>query len=542
MTTASIVKQLKESDTDYEFYPTTIQMIEAFADYIKNNSDYNRLNRMLDVGCGNGNVFIKLDKVIEKYDRSDVCFSERFGIEKSQILINELPNNVTLLGTEFFEQSLIDKQMDVIFCNPPYSQYEEWVEKIILEGNAKIIAFVIPVRWTTSDRIKVALSRRGFKTEIIGEYDFLEADRKARAKVNLVILNSIKNYSVKDPFDTWFDDLFKDIKKEEVEEKENKEEIIEQEIIKSENVVTQLVNFYNADMEKVYSNYKAIESLDAGILKELNVDISALKKGLKVRIAGLKNIYWNMLFKRYDKITSRLTSFSRKKILDKLYANAVVDFTEKNIFAVTNWIIRNSNTMFDEQLKDFYLKLSNPDSIKQYKSDKRFSDDDWRYLKQSVNRYGYWNDTANLKNYILDYRIVYKGSSNFDYSGLSEETFNLISDMIIIAKNLGFSFKEDIFPSNHWNTEKFACETLTFCYSDGSDFVNIRLYQNGNKHLKFDINFMKKLNIEASRLNGWIKSKEEAVQELDIDEEDITKFWNCNKQLAISNAQLLLLE
>ena len=55
--------------------------------------------------------------------------AHRYGIEKSQTLLNNLHEKVIILGTEFHEQSLIDKEMDVIFCNPPYSEYEEWARK-----------------------------------------------------------------------------------------------------------------------------------------------------------------------------------------------------------------------------------------------------------------------------------------------------------------------------------------------------------------------------------------------------------------------------
>ena len=46
---------------------------------------------------------------------------------------------------------------------------------------------------------------------------------------------------------------------------------------------------------------------------------------------------------------------------------------------------------------------------------------------------------------MLDYRIVYKGYKNFDgYTTLylSDETYELLEDTLIIAKNLGFKFGE----------------------------------------------------------------------------------------------------
>lgn len=107
--------------------------------------------------------------------------------------------------------------MDMIFCNPPYSQYDEWAEKIILQGNTLNIALVIPVRWRNSERLKEALERRKYKADVIGTYDFSNAERKARATVDLIFISAQErryngydyNEKVVDPFDVWFDDTFK---------------------------------------------------------------------------------------------------------------------------------------------------------------------------------------------------------------------------------------------------------------------------------------------------------------------------------------------
>ena len=105
------------------------------------------------------------------------------------------------------------KKMDCIFCNPPYSEFEEWAEKIILEGNSKKIVLVIPERWRNSERIKFALEKRKYTFDSIGFFDFQNAERKARANVEVIgvrpdaefINGSRYDRNVTDPFDTWFD-------------------------------------------------------------------------------------------------------------------------------------------------------------------------------------------------------------------------------------------------------------------------------------------------------------------------------------------------
>ena len=312
MTVNSLIQKAKEENQDFEWFPTTQEIVnEIVADIGKRYSYYDKVARLLDIGCGNVSFFEKFDIAAEKLHYNNILVHHRYGIEKSQTLLNNLHEKVIILGTEFHEQSLIDKEMDVIFCNPPYSEYEEWAEKIILEGNAKYIYLVIPDRWESSQRIKTALERRDIKTKVLGSFDFLQAERKARANVHIVRLTIDKNRE--DAFDLWFNSTFNLSCEEKKFDSETEQVKIEKQLVEGD-IIEQLVKFYNADMEKLYNNYKAIETLDASILKELNVNISTLKEGLKQRIKGLKNLYWKTLFSRYDKVTSRLTSKIRSEL------------------------------------------------------------------------------------------------------------------------------------------------------------------------------------------------------------------------------------
>ena len=183
-----LISEIKEKNEDFEFYPTTTEIVKAFASSLKGKEkvrdDYGYCGSILDIGCGNGGFFEKLC--------SDGLFKnvKKYGIEKSLILSEQLPEDVVLLGTDFNQQTLIDKKVDVIFCNPPYSDYEAWAEKIILQGNCSAIALVIPTRWKNSGRIKAALERRIMSAEIAGTYDFENAERKARATVDLVFISA----------------------------------------------------------------------------------------------------------------------------------------------------------------------------------------------------------------------------------------------------------------------------------------------------------------------------------------------------------------
>ena len=562
----TLVKELKENNEDFEWYPTTQDIVDCLVDHISEKESYGEkeyktpYNSILDIGCGNGSFFKKFDNTKQvKYNStlkyaSKKLIYQRYGIEKSYILYEQLPDEIVLLGSDFNEQTLIDKQVGLIFCNPPYSEYEQWTEKIIMQGNCDAIALVIPERWKNNERIAYALKKRNMKAEILGSFDFENADRKARAKVELLFItfdkkgyaSNLNRYyyetEVKtDPFDIWFEETFKiNAEKEEKPEYEKTQQK-KDELIEKGDTAEMLVKFYNADMEKLYNNYRALEKLDPAIFRELKVDVKGLKESLKSRINGLKHIYWDMLFKKYNRITKRLTSSGRRKVIEKLNNNTAIDFTINNIYQLTMWLIKNSNKMFDEQISEFFLELCNAENIHRYKSNLRWNEDDWRYIKQGFDG---WNRDVvehkkKLKNVMLDYRIVVKAYSNFSFSEYSrrvemkDDCLDFLEDMYVIAENLGFKV-DKLLPISKYDVDYEAWKDFNVYYFVDSKevlFANVKLYKNGNRHIKFCKEFMQKLNVEMARINGWIHDKSEVIKEMEISEKEINKIWQSNYKI-----------
>jgi hypothetical protein len=546
MTTNQLVKGIKESGEDFEFYPTTAEIVAKVASRIGRDT-----KSILDIGCGNGNFFEKL----KLYNDTDF---RKYGIEKSDFLAEQLPDDVVLLGSDFHENTLIDKKVSVIFCNPPYSEYEEWTEKIIMQGNAKRIFLVIPERWKNSERIKYALERRKFEAEIIGTYDFTNAERKARATVDVLLITA-KYHSTyggyekeSDPFNVFFEETFKinaDKQKKTTFNSDRKKEI-EDKLIVAGDTAQMLVEFYNRDMQELYNNYRALEKLDPAIFEELKVDIPKLKESLKERLKGLKSIYWDLLFKKYDRITSRLTSWCRSKVIGRLHDNVSIDFTMKNIIMLTTWIIRHSNKLFDEQITEFFFTLCNSETIQQYKSNIRFNNDDWCYIKETLDKNSEGrlsrDEFAKKRRYFkgikLDYRIVVKAWSNFDFGWsrphLTQSCLNFLDDVIVIAKNLGFNVVNQL-PGEYKEINPDDWRNFDLTTDKGEVFANVKLYKNGNRHVKFNKEFMKKLNIEMARINRWLRDKQQAMEEFDLTGEEVNRLWKSNIQITAGANNLL---
>jgi hypothetical protein len=533
-----LITKIKDSEQDFEFYPTTSEIINIINTDIHKKSDRTGMS-LLDIGAGNGNFFSVLDSLqnepVNSWD--EPFYFKKYAIEKSSILVNSMPADIFVLGTDFNRQTLIDKQVDIIFCNPPYSEFESWMIKILTEANCKYIYTVVPERWKNNKEIMHVIEKRDISFEVIGNTDFIDSEyRQARAKVDIIRFgqetiyygrNDIKS----DPFDLWFDSFFdiktdNDNKKSDYEKEKIKSEEIKSHLTKGQNLIERLEELYNKDFDNLLNNYRSLEKLDPEIFQELEINLNGLKEALKLKIKGFKNLYWQELFDNLASITGKLTKDSREKLLKKLTNHTSIDFTAENAYAVVMWAIKNANIYFDEQLLKVYKWMTAKENINNYKSNQLFLKDDWRYCQDHTH-------------YSLDYRLVFHSYNTFrGYSfeknnGLNKTTHDNINDILTIGKNLGFNINKR---SEDFEWDPGKAVKIMF---ELEIFVEVRAYLNGNIHCKFNQKFIKKLNIEAGRLNGWIKSPEHAADELNIPIEEVKQFYNSNLRIESNNVLLI---
>lgn len=552
--TSITIQQLKSENQDYEWYPTTKEILQAIACDIKSNRHDNDIMSILDIGAGDGSSLNTMADILK--GKTII----KYAIEKSEILISKMNPDIYIIGTDFNNQTLIDKQVDVIFCSPPYSEYTEWAEKIINESNCRTLYLVIPRRWKDNDRMKKAIDRRNAFHQVIGSFNFIESEyRQARAEIDIIrIWHETVSYFntnlIHDPFDLWFEDNFKfNTDADKYKDKEDKKQKIH-EIVKGQNLIESLVELYKKEFDNLINNYRKLGELDSDILKELDVNVKGLREGLKLKISGLKNLYWNELFENLKVITNRLTSKYRKLLCDELMYSGTdsinneklkkmnrqtsIDFTIENIYAVILWVIKNSNKYIDKQIKDVYESLSCKENIENYKSNHVMYDDEWRYnmdLKHEHKVCKY-----RLK---LDYRLVVKRSKtiNTDYSKnkLTESAIDFLNDIMIVAENLGFTGCEylPIVYSDQNNGWEYGTE-YEFKYNGGV-LMACRFYKNGNMHIKPNQEFIRKFNVEAARLNGWIKSPREYADETGESFDKVSKDYGCNLVIQKNNIGLL---
>jgi hypothetical protein len=516
----ALVGTLKEQQEDFEYYPTTKAMINVIYNDLAKQSRFETTSfSMLDIGAGEGKIFSVFDEFYEQSSENSkkAYCKKRYAIEKSPTLMARLPNNVFVIGTDLWQQSLVDKMVDVIVSNPPYSSFEKWAHKIVMEANASFVYLVIPDRWVHSDLINGAIEARGASAETLGHFDFLTSeDRQARAKVSIVkIILSGRTYDGNfkgslrsDPFRCWFEQTFEfnDTNEQEPQQNSFKERVGE--IVKGGNLAERLEEMYIAEMTELLNTYKSITGIEQRLLHEIGVSKQAIIEALKVKIDGLKNRYWRELFSRLDTITNRLTSKSREIMLETLTGNTQVDFTRENIHAIVLWAVKSANQYFNDQIVDIFKKLSGEANVTNYKSNKHLVKDNWRY------------ERGQCTHYVLDYRIIhemYGSLCNYSYeskygNGLSTAATEMIEDLFTIGRNLGFLVKDNVYDIEQWNSAK----QYTFRMQNDEIFLKVRVYQNGNVHLTPNKKFLRAFNLEAGRLLNWIKSPQEASQEFDI--------------------------
>lgn len=527
-----LVKELKEQEQDFEWYPSTDEMIDCLINHLKRFERTCNIRKALDIGAGDGRV---LKKIRQEFDTNS------FMIEQASAHIEKYDFGF-VVGRDFHNTSLIEKDMDLIFCNPPYSEFEAWACRIIKEANAKFIALILPQRWKNSKLIELALSSRTSlkkEPEIIGSFDFENAERKARAKVDIVLICTTKGDSdeTKDIFTEFlenefglnFDEVIEN-SYDKYQKNRQKSQNLENETkaVAKNNVIDFLVDKYNAELAEFVESLKNLKNISPKLLECLDIDKNKLIEGIKEQLKNLKGLYWQALFNQLEAINSRLTSPYRRALSSQVASEAQVEFTKENIHAIVIWLINNANKYIKSSYLDLFDRMARGGNARHYKSNKRFINDEWRYNKEK----------SENEPHKLDYRIV------LSYGADDED----ITDMIeVIATNLGY--KNDL-RLNLWQTKdkfeswrslsghtfKSGNKGTIFARHNQKDIILLEYiaYKNKNVHIKFNKDFMGELNLAVGKIRQWLRSKDEARAEFkDLKETSLKKIFESEANLSI---------
>jgi len=553
--TAEKIRALEAAGADFEWYPTTDEIINAMQQDILSlfkkgkidtwqdrNNFYSNGQRpdlhyyirsFLDVGAGDGRIFNSFKML------NNLSIDDTYGIELAQPFVEDLiqRDDVFLVGHDFFRTTLIDKHYAVIFSNPPYSRYMPWVVKLLQEANFILMYLVVPVRWEDNQEITIHLNR--YDVETLGEYDFTHGDRPARARVNLVRVMSRslraesrydRDYNNEDEsFDRW---IYEHIGSFEGKETETEEE--ERHLKIKQGTIADMVENYEYEMNSLIDAFKALSKLPVRIFDDLGMDKDKITRQIKSNVKKLKNTYWQFAFEKLDAIRRRLTEKTRRDMLSRMAEFTTLDFNEDNIYSIVLWVIKNFNKYTAQQILDVFDALTSQDYIRAYKSNVHWLKDDWRYAQ--------WNGgKGKPEKYVLDYRII-----THCYCRQYGEHDSILDDLRVVFESLGYPIPE--WERVDYSQDGSLQEFTTRYMGSGRDYTEktevaftARLYKNSNLHLKINEKIMLRFNVEVARLRHWINGPQDIVSEYDVPEEEAVKMWKEPGLIRIGQSDILQL-
>lgn len=520
-TTNHLVRTLKQNGEDFEFYPTTNAMIQVIADDLKNKAyrrNESQYQSILEIGAGD----CRVSKSLKEFE----CVSQIYVIEKVVTHIKNLPPMATLVGTEFLETNLSGIEAEIVFSNPPYSMYELWASNIIANSFASVIYLILPSRWVNSPAIKRALDSRNMVAKIIGTDDFLDADRTARAKVDILRIcdkAKIISHAQQEPHRKLFAShlefimgnksdplaqLFDDFEKIDDNSFDSSDSERIHEIFAKADTIEELVIFYNHDLAKIQRDFDGIKQVSPLLLKKFGVNRDTVLETIKHSTSKLKNDYWSEFLNCYEPIVQRLTRASRNSIYKTLLDEAKkIDFTVSNCYAMTLIAIERANDYTDRQIKNLFETHINKENIAAYKSNSKvFENNSWRYSREDKIAY-----FARCK---LEYRLVCDYYLEYTYSpnAIANQLQSIINDYIVVARTLNMDARFDMV-----DDLSIGEKIEAYCF-DGKAvrqvLFDIRFYKKGTYHIRLGKEFALRLNVAIGKLYGWLNTAKQASDEL----------------------------
>ena len=541
MNTKEIVKVLKENNEDFEFYPTTDEIIQCII--AKVASRYNDYVNILDVGCGNGKTLQKLGRYLsnENSGLNSNRVTKLLGIEKSGALRSVCSSDIGIVGCDFLQSNLSNKKLGFVFCNPPYSQFELWACKLLLECDCNDLVMVLPKRWSESSRISDITQKRGVTAEVLGTFGFLEGERSARAEVDVIRIKGLKRKS------SYFSEVLKEIlqdddfcnsrpydrkKSNELKDKlEDKEGNL---LVTGNDYVQMLCSLYYAEKEKLQKLLEALGNIPTDVFQDLEIEFSKILKIVEYKYSDIDKRYWQEVITRLAPITKRLITKERQELLD--YINELqLDFNAENIYHAVVVCIKAVNINVDKQVLSVYNILIEDCNVEAYKSNKRvFSDDNINTKHPSKLKL-----SCRVIKKMTGLRVKYLGNSFKNDFTLTECCRDFLSDLVVIIKNLGYSVKiEDYlqeFRNASWYSNRYIAGEKNYIMGNYGALQNVlivefKFYKNGNIHFKFNQDFLTKLNVIKGKLEGWLHDKNDVMQEFNVKESEAVQLLGmCEK-------------
>lgn len=559
------VQELKLNNQDFEFYPTTKEMLDVIKKdllssfittkkkklfkseeyetglFLSRNIKNNEI-KIIDIGAGNGDslnylakflngtVFSDLfyygynDKNTVEYDNllhgnRELPSISKLAIEKSFILTQSYKKDKIHLISSDYDENFYIGNNDIIFCNPPYSNYRSWLLKTLANAmNSPLIYFIIPSNWKNDKYLQEELNlnwKNKFKFDVLDTFDFNNANRAARVQVDIVRIEAIENLDpkydfVKSLFDT------NELKQCKEKTKQINNEINNCLTLKNEqDFASSLVNSYNNEMKLLQNALVSLSHVPIDNLSLLlNLDYAEIQKRYQILINTLNSKYWDIIVNKTSSVKKKLIKEYSDKIMNQI-TDTNMEFTLSNIYMVISKLLYTINDNMNKQVLTVYNDLIKNSPTEKYKSNYNFF----------VNQKTEIKDTrCKLTQRVILEMGFFSKAIEVDYNGkpknkLTENTSNRILDLIIVIESLGY--KTDFDPKTLYCERgvTYKVEGVQLVTNKDINLFEFKVFLNGNIHIKMNETILQKLNIIKGLLEGWIVNTNEIMEEFDVNEE-----------------------
>lgn len=121
------------------------------------------------------------------------------------------------------------------------------------------------------------------------------------------------------------------------------------------------------------------------------------------------------------------------------------------------------------------------------------------------------------------------------------EVANRLNDLTVIARTLRMNAENQVTINDAEKMQYGQRYPLYFTDQSGEKQVldEVKFFKNGNAHLFLNQDFTLRLNVEVGRLLGWVKTKQQASEEMGYSLEDVEKSFGASQNLLMTANKLL---
>lgn len=510
-----------------EFYPTPVTLLKTMFDkYVEHSKnvkhqtwEFKRVD-VLEPSAGKGDIlnYFK-EKVADGYCPAPDAIEKD---ENLRLILKGKSEDINLIWDDFLTFQT-EKHYDLIVMNPPFSNGVKHLLHAIhlaeANGGDTIIMCLLNAESLlnpyTNERKELSkkLSELHAEVQII-EDGFTEAERPTDVKTAFVFVDIPKSFHVS---------LLLDKLEKAAEHKENISQPTE--IVSAENYITQMIAFYNREVELCSSfiheyctiapflkmtlpdnfdpsdeYYQELKGEAGHIAKydyqnepilKLTVGKSEIERygDINKVLNAIRYKYWNHLFHN-EEFTKLLTTDMRQELYNTVSSMKKYDFNEHNIKVVQEQFI---NSLL-ENLEETILKLFDELTCKH------------SFFDGSANIH-YYNGWKSNKAHKLNKKVVIPMHGVFDDWEFHRDFFRCyelehkISDIEKVFNYLSDGTTDGVSVENviYWANAQQKNRNLHFKYFDAS------IFKKGTCHLKFtDEAVVDALNIYVGKHKNWL--------------------------------------